>query len=218
MTLTRKQYLMLLGLDRYMPRPATKIVSPTPSWRGEDWDTLRHCVGECKACPLHMTRTQTVFGRGSQQARLMVIGEAPGFHEDQQGQPFVGRAGKLLDAMLAAIGLDPQSIYIANILKCRPPSNRDPLKEEVQQCTPFLIRQIALLKPTLLLAVGRIAAHFLLENERPLSHLRQTIHTYGKNSLPLIVTYHPAYLLRNPKDKAKAWLDLQLAAQTLDRH
>lgn len=213
MNLTREQYLTCLGIETWRLKPAAReVVQPASP---EGWDSLRQCVAECKACPLHASRTQTVFGRGNPEARLMVIGEAPGFHEDQQGEPFVGRAGKLLDAMLAAIGLDSHSVYIANILKCRPPSNRDPAPAEVQQCTPFLLRQIALLRPTLLLAVGRIAAQFLLETNQPLSQLRQSVHPFGEDRLPLIVTYHPAYLLRNPKDKAKAWLDLQLVARTL---
>jgi len=179
----------------------------------QPWEELQKTVSRCTACSLHKTRTQTVFGVGNPQAKLMVIGEAPGFYEDQKGEPFVGRAGQLLDAMLAAIGLDRKTIYIANILKCRPPNNRDPLPEEVAQCTPFLIQQISFIQPKLLLAVGRIAGQYLLGSALSLGKMRNTIHHY--ENTPLIVTYHPAYLLRNPRDKDKAFLDLQLAYRTL---
>jgi uracil-DNA glycosylase family 4 len=175
--------------------------------------TLCSTVASCVACSLHQSRTQTVFGVGNTQAELMIIGEAPGFHEDQQGQPFVGRAGQLLNAMLQAIEQDRNTVYIANILKCRPPSNRDPSPEEVQSCTPFLLQQIALIKPKVLLAVGRIAAHYLLNSQSSLGQLRGKIHRY--QNIPLIVTYHPAYLLRNPQDKGKAFQDLQLTYRTL---
>jgi DNA polymerase len=152
---------------------------------------------------------------GDQQAKLMVIGEAPGFYEDQQGEPFVGRAGQLLNAMLQAIHLQRSQVYIANILKCRPPNNRDPLPEEIARCTGFLDRQIALLEPQLLVAVGRISAHYLLNTKKPLSALRGHVYHYGKKQIPLLVTYHPAYLLRNPRDKANAYGDLQLISKHL---
>lgn len=213
MTLSRRDCLQHMGIDLWHSRPAPM----QPQTTLPDWSLLQQTVSRCTACPLHQSRTQTVFGTGSQHPRLMVIGEAPGYHEDQRGEPFVGRAGKLLDAMLGSIGLDRQSVYIANVLKCRPPANRDPVPAEVQQCTPFLTQQIALLQPTLLLAVGRIAAQYLLGTQQPLSQLRQTLHPYGNTSLPLIVTYHPAYLLRTPKDKGKALLDLQLVARTLEK-
>lgn len=174
-----------------------------------DWEQLQNAVQTCTACGLDKTRTQTVFGVGNRNAKLMIIGEAPGFHEDQQGEPFVGRAGQLLNAMLESIGFDRSTVYIANILKCRPPNNRDPLMEEVNLCTPFLAKQIALINPTLLLAVGRIAAHFLLNTKVSLGQLRGKMHTFGQLNTPLIITYHPAYLLRNPKDKSKAFQDLQ---------
>lgn len=180
-----------------------------------DWDSLQNAVTNCTACGLDKTRTQTVFGVGNRNAKLMVIGEAPGFHEDQQGEPFVGRAGQLLNAMLESIGFDRSTVYIANILKCRPPNNRDPLPEEVNLCTPFLAKQIALIQPTVLLAAGRIAAHFLLDTKTALGQLRGKIHTYGQLKTPLIVTYHPAYLLRSPSDKRKAFEDLQLAKNVL---
>ncbi len=177
--------------------------------QAQDLPLLKRCVVNCKLCTLHQTRTQTVFGVGNEKAKLMIIGEAPGFYEDQQGEPFVGRAGQLLNAMLMAIGLERSEIYIANILKCRPPNNRDPLPEEVTQCTPYLKQQIALIKPTVLCAVGRIAAHYLLDTTESLSRLRGKVHAYDENKLPLFITYHPAYLLRNPGAKADAYQDLQ---------
>lgn len=179
------------------------------------WDTLQKAVANCTACNLHCTRTQTVFGVGNHQADLMIIGEAPGFYEDQQGEPFVGRAGQLLNVMLKSILLERRTVYIANILKCRPPNNRDPQPKEVEKCTPFLDQQIALVKPKLLLAVGRIAAHYLLKNKQALSALRGKIYNYGTEQTPLIITYHPAYLLRNPTDKGNAYQDLCLAKQML---
>jgi DNA polymerase len=172
--------------------------------------SLRQCVAECQLCPLHKTRTQTVFGVGNEKATVMIIGEAPGFHEDQQGEPFVGRAGQLLNAMLQSIGFERSEVYIANILKCRPPNNRDPFPEEVTQCTAYLKQQIALIQPKILCAVGRIAAHHLLETTESLGRLRGKTHRYGENKLPLLITYHPAYLLRNPSAKAEAYQDLRL--------
>jgi len=177
------------------------------------WEALRTAVMNCTACGLDKSRTQTVFGIGNQDADLMIIGEAPGFHEDQQGEPFVGRAGQLLNGMLEAIGLDRNRVYIANILKCRPPNNRDPLPEEVSLCTAFLEQQIALVKPKLLLALGRIAAQYLLKNKSALTQLRGKIFQY--NTTPLISTFHPAYLLRSPADKSKAYQDLHLVLRTL---
>lgn len=171
-----------------------------------DWDSLKQQVAQCRACGLSQARTQTVFGVGNRLADLMIIGEAPGFYEDKQGEPFVGRAGQLLNAMLESIGLDRSSVYIANVLKCRPPENRDPLPEEVDLCTPFLEKQIQLVNPKLLLAVGRIAGNYLVKSQLSLGQLRGKIHHF--NNIPLIITYHPAYLLRNPKDKGKAFGDL----------
>lgn len=176
---------------------------------------LEKQVAACSACALYEGRTKTVFGVGNKNANLMIIGEAPGFHEDQQGEPFVGRAGQLLTSMLQAIAMTREDVFIANILKCRPPNNRDPLPDEVNQCTPFLNAQIELVQPRLLLAVGRIAAHYLLKTKNSLESLRQKIHTYGDKQIRLIVTYHPAYLLRNPIDKKKALIDLQFVQQHL---
>lgn len=178
-------------------------------------NALQTTVSQCVACPLHQGRTQTVFGVGNEQAELMVIGEAPGFYEDQRGEPFVGPAGQLLTAMLKAIKFERSDVYIANILKCRPPNNRDPLPEEVSQCTPFLLEQINFIKPKVILAVGRIASHYLLNTKASLDSLRGKLYEYGERKTPLIVTYHPAYLLRNPADKRKAWVDLQFVQKTL---
>jgi DNA polymerase len=176
-----------------------------------DWDGLREQVRACTRCALHRGRTQAVFASGDRAARWMVVGEAPGADEDRQGEPFVGRAGQLLNAMLAAIGLPRPTVFVANMLKCRPPQNRDPRPEELAACRPYLERQLELLRPTLVLVVGRIAAQNLLGTEAPLGRLRGQVHAVGGLNLPAIVTYHPAYLLRTPADKRKAWDDLKLA-------
>jgi DNA polymerase len=176
------------------------------------WAVLRSEVLNCRRCPLHATRTQGVFGVGPERADWLVIGEAPGAEEDRRGEPFVGAAGQLLDAMLRAIGLDRKTnVYIANVLKSRPPHNRDPRPDEVAACMPYLLRQIALLQPKIMLAVGRIAAQNLLATDAPLARLRARVHTFGELHTPLVVTYHPAYLLRTPADKRKAWEDLKFA-------
>jgi DNA polymerase len=154
---------------------------------------------------------------GRRDARLFVIGEAPGADEDRQGEPFVGRAGQLLNAMLRAIGLSRSEVFIANILKCRPPGNRDPQPEEASACTPYLSQQIALVQPRVLLAVGRIAAQWLLQTDTPIGRLRGRVSSYGERNTPLVVTYHPAYLLRSPLDKAKAWTDLCLVRELLSQ-
>lgn len=205
-------YLKAMGIQAWQLKHQPEMTTCLSS-HSADWETLHQAVKACVACGLHQTRSQVVFGVGNQNADLMFIGEAPGFHEDRQGEPFVGRAGQLLNAMLEAIDMERQSIYIANILKCRPPENRDPTPEEVKLCTPFLEKQIALVKPKLLVALGRIASHFLLNTKTSLTQLRGKIHTYANT--PLIVTYHPAYLLRNPVDKGKAFQDLQLVRKTL---
>jgi uracil-DNA glycosylase family 4 len=172
---------------------------------------LQERVQGCTRCPLHETRTQTVFGIGNRNADWMVVGEAPGRDEDRAGEPFVGKAGKLLTEMLFAAGYKRKDVYIANILKCRPPDNRDPTPEEVACCHDYLERQIELVKPVLILAVGRIAAHNLLHSDLQVGRLRGRVHRYGKREIPLVVTYHPAYLLRSPLEKRKVWDDLQLA-------
>ncbi|MEE9422852.1 MAG: uracil-DNA glycosylase [Gammaproteobacteria bacterium] len=180
-----------------------------------DWGSLESQVSQCSLCELQQSRTQTVFGIGSQSADWLIIGEAPGKEEDLQGEPFVGRAGQLLNAMLLAIGLRREQVYIANILKCRPPNNRDPRPDEVVQCEPYLMQQIALLQPKIILAIGRIAAQNLLKTDIPIGKLRGQVHNLGDTGIPVIATYHPAYLLRSPQEKSKAWQDLQLAMQTI---
>ena len=186
-----------------------------------DWPQLRERVAACRACRLCEGRTQTVFGVGNEQAHCMIVGEAPGENEDLQGEPFVGAAGQLLDRMLQAIGLtrasaEPaQQVYIANTLKCRPPRNRNPEPGEMQRCEPFLVRQIELIKPRLILAMGRFAVQSLLRSDEPVGRLRGRVHRY--QGVPLVVTYHPAYLLRNPDDKARSWEDLCLARDVLAR-
>jgi uracil-DNA glycosylase family 4 len=180
-----------------------------------DWEHLRAAVAACRACGLCETRNQTVFGVGNRRADLMVIGEAPGADEDRQGEPFVGQAGQLLNLMLAAIGLRREDVYIANILKCRPPGNRDPMPEEALRCEPFLMRQIALLRPRVLLSVGRISAQNLLRTDAPIGRLRGRWFDLGPDKTPLMVTYHPAYLLRSPEQKGRAWQDLLQVAHRL---
>jgi DNA polymerase len=190
-------------------------IPPRPDVSRLDWDELQAQVAGCTLCELHSSRTQTVFGVGNRAADWLVIGEAPGKDEDQQGEPFVGRAGQLLNAMLQAIGLKREQVYIANILKCRPPNNRDPKPEEVVCCEPYLLRQIALIKPGIILAVGRISAQNLLQTDTPIGKLRGRVHRFRDTGIPLVATYHPAYLLRSPVEKRKAWQDLQLAVRTL---
>ncbi|MET0532641.1 MAG: uracil-DNA glycosylase [Steroidobacter sp.] len=179
------------------------------------WDELATAVRSCTKCPLHATRTNGVFGVGDRGARWLIIGEAPGADEDKQGEPFVGRAGQLLNSMLKAIGLAREQVFIANILKSRPPNNRDPKPEEVRACIPYLYRQIELINPTLILCVGRIAAQTLLQVETPIGKLRGAVHRIVGNR-PMIVTYHPAYLLRSPVEKRKSWADLLLAMRTFE--
>jgi len=180
----------------------------------DEWIPLKAAVSGCTKCGLHKSRTQTVFGVGDESAEWMLIGEAPGAEEDRLGDPFVGQAGKLLDNMLAAIGLSRRkNVYIANVLKCRPPGNRNPTPEEVAQCSPHLLKQIGLIKPKLIVAMGRFAAQPLLESDSSIASLRGRVHRYA--GVPLIVTYHPAYLLRTLEDKAKAWQDLVFARRTM---
>jgi len=179
-----------------------------------DWPALREAVVACTACGLHSTRSQTVFGVGDPSARWLLVGEAPGAEEDRLGEPFVGQAGKLLDNMLAALGLRRgRDVYIANVLKCRPPGNRNPEAGEIAQCTPYLLRQIQLIRPKLIVAMGRFAAQTLLHTDATIARLRGQTHRFA--GVPLVVTYHPAYLLRNLPDKAKAWADLVYARATL---
>ena len=239
----RLAYLEAIGVDVYVrrglaPAPAVEPVAettapvrrdrpaeapPPPTAAGAgpeaslDWDSLRATVSACTRCSLHETRTQTVFGVGSRTARWMFIGEAPGAEEDRQGEPFVGRAGQLLTAMLKALGFSREDVYIANVLKCRPPGNRDPRPDEALQCRGYLERQIELVAPALIVAVGRIAAQNLLATDTALARLRGRVHALGPRGWPLIVTYHPAYLLRSPGEKRKAWQDLLFAKQVYRR-
>ena len=196
--------------------------SPQPEPRRDDdistldWEALQARVADCRLCELHRTRTQTVFGTGNRKADWLIIGEAPGADEDRQGKPFVGRAGQLLTAMLQALDLKRSDVYIANILKCRPPRNRDPKPEEVACCTPYLHRQIQLIQPGVILALGRIAAQHLLQTNTSLGRLRGKLHHIEASGAPVIVTYHPAYLLRSPLEKRKSWQDLLFAKRTLE--
>ncbi len=210
-----------MGIDVWVPRtgPATAPMagqgSPAPV-PVLDWEGLESAIRACRRCALAGHRTQVVIGRGSRRADWLVIGEAPGAEEDRQGLPFVGPAGQLLDRMLQAIGLDEASAYIANTVKCRPPGNRDPDPEEVSACHDHLLNQIALLRPRILLVVGRVAAQALLGTEAPLARLRGRPHRHAETGLPLVVTYHPAYLLRSPREKARAWQDLCLARRVAE--
>ncbi|HLK71593.1 MAG TPA: uracil-DNA glycosylase [Steroidobacteraceae bacterium] len=211
----RAQYLAALGIDLWTTRSdrPPPDVKPAPDL----WGALQSEVSVCRRCALCESRTQTVFGVGDKAADVLVVGEAPGAEEDRQGEPFVGRAGQLLNSMLRALGRERQSVYIANILKCRPPGNRDPSAAEVASCLPYLQRQIELLSPRLVLVVGRIAAQSLLATDAPVGRLRGHLHRYGAQRIPLVVTYHPAYLLRSPGEKRRAWADLKAARAELAR-
>jgi uracil-DNA glycosylase family 4 len=237
MAWTERQLALLQAMGLRVWSPPAVVAEPAPAMPVDaplsdvaavstvarlDWPALREAVAACRACTLCETRRQTVFGVGGTRAHWMVIGEAPGEQEDRQGEPFVGPAGQLLDRMLAALGLsraagddDPaHQVYIANTLKCRPPGNRNPAPEEMARCEPFLVRQIELVQPRIILAMGRFAVQALLRTGEPIGKLRGRVHQY--QGVPLIVTYHPAYLLRSLPDKAKAWQDLCLAAATAE--
>jgi DNA polymerase len=211
----RAEYLAALGIDDWRQRRPLAVqgvaVAPKIITASDSWDAVAAEVAACTRCGLCSTRTNTVFGVGDREAQWLVVGEAPGADEDRQGEPFVGRAGGLLNSMLRGIGLAREQVFIANVLKCRPPNNRDPAPAEVEQCLPFLERQIALLKPRIMLAVGRIAAQNLLATDTPIGKLRGHVHRFGSARIPLVVTYHPAYLLRSPTEKRKAWEDLKFA-------
>jgi len=222
----RLQYLEAMGVDVWLLRAAAHNEQQLPSEivtdnteveinvsATDDWDVLQTQVANCTKCALCKTRTQTVFGSGNKQADWMLIGEAPGQHEDEQGLPFVGNAGLLLTEMLRAIGLTREEVFITNILKCRPPNNRDPHDDEVESCNDYLQRQQQLIKPKIILAVGRIAAQTLLKTDESLARLRGKVHAF--NNTPVVVVYHPAYLLRSLPEKRKAWQDLTHAMQTI---
>lgn len=229
---TRLQYLEAMGIDVWVRRLPHESDLDSSSLRVDNaeavpvlgdpipeaqdalkgWQVLQNEVAVCRQCDLCESRTQTVFGSGNPAADWMIIGEAPGQSEDQQGLPFVGVAGQLLTEMLRAIGLSREEVFITNILKCRPPNNRDPHKGEVAACHPYLVRQIEAIKPKIILAVGRIAAQNLLNSDKAIGQLRGQVHDL--NGIPLVVVYHPAYLLRSLLEKRKAWQDLQLAMAT----
>ncbi len=212
--------LRKMGIDVWRLRDTTTPEQPkasvqaesTPdvclSHGAESLQSIAQEVSACQKCELHKSRTQTVFGRGNPDANWLFVGEAPGYHEDQQGQPFVGAAGKLLNLMISALGMTHEQVFIANMLKCRPPDNRDPLPEEIEKCESYLHRQLALIKPKVIVALGKVSATALLKSNVALSKLRGEVHHYGSDDIPLIVTYHPAYLLRRPGQKAEAWEDL----------
>ncbi len=236
--MSRARYLEALGIDQWQARAPVRA-APQPEARQPEapqpeaptlvaaaagspvpqealWRQLAAEVSQCRRCELCQTRTQTVFGVGNTRAEIMVIGEAPGADEDRVGEPFVGRAGQLLNSMLRAMGHPRESVYIANILKCRPPGNRDPAPAEVLECLPYLQRQVDLVRPRLMLAVGRIAAQNLLATDTPIGKLRGQVHHFGPSQIPVVVTYHPAYLLRSPGEKRKAWIDLKLVRTQLE--
>ncbi len=211
----RRAYLQAMGIDVWLPRDGDATGDEDESLASPllqddmGWPELRDCVAGCTRCELSTSRTNTVFGVGNQDADWLIVGEAPGGEEDRRGEPFVGRAGQLLDQMLFAIGQSRGNVFIANILKCRPPNNRDPKPAEAAACRAYLERQIELIQPKIILAVGKIAAQNLLGSDDPVGRMRGRPHEL--NGIPLVVTYHPAYLLRSPSQKHKSWSDLCLA-------
>jgi len=216
----RRAYLDALQIDVYTLKGGEAEAAPegeacVQDAPAADWEALRQSVVDCTRCSLHQSRTQTVFGVGNPGADWMIVGEAPGQEEDRRGEPFVGRAGQLLDEMLRSLGLDRESVYIANILKCRPPNNRDPESSEADSCRSHLERQIDFVAPKVIIAVGRIAAQHLLSTDAPVGRMRGQRHVLEDRQLPVVVTYHPAYLLRSPTQKRKVWQDLLLARQVM---
>lgn len=228
---TRLAYLDAMGIQlwvRRSPESQSAVSEPAPSSpsltakvastkviahvNGDvaalGWEALMQRVASCSRCGLHRTRTQTVFGVGDNDADWLFVGEAPGAEEDRQGEPFVGRAGQLLTSMIRALGMRREQVYIANILKCRPPKNRDPRPQESQACRPYLRRQINLINPKIIVALGRIAAQNLLQTDTPIGKMRGRSYFYEETGIPIVVTYHPAYLLRSPQEKRKVWKDL----------
>ena len=228
----RTQYLKALGITRWQNRPAvlkvdkkgtprakdTSVIEPSPTHGGSIiLDQLALEAAACTRCTLHETRNRVVFGSGNVKAKWLFVGEAPGREEDRLGEAFVGRAGQLLNSILFALGLDREDAYIANVLKCRPPDNRDPGGEEVAACEAFLHRQVELVQPLMIMALGRFAAQSLLKTTESIGQLRGRMHHYEPFRIPLIVTYHPAYLLRSPLAKRKVWSDLLLARRSFIR-
>lgn len=215
-------YLQAMDIQAWAERRPNKATKTPPQKltsnpSSDTWEILQETVLNCTACDLSKFRQTVVFGTGNRQTDLLIVGEAPGANEDIQGLPFVGRAGMLLTSILQSIDLKREEVYITNILKCRPPQNRDPFPREIDCCTPYLQRQITLLQPKLIVALGRIAAQFLLKTTESLGKLRGHKHQYGEENTPLIITYHPAYLLRSPKEKAKAYVDWKWIQEELKK-
>ncbi len=214
---TEDQAEVAIPVNPDIGQPATQPSQLDDTPTTPQWQSLELEVVNCKKCILHQTRTQTVFGVGNKKAQWMFIGEAPGLDEDRKGEPFVGRAGQLLTKMLKAIGFERDEVYIANVIKCRPPDNRNPRLEEIVQCLSYLHRQIQLVQPEIIVLLGGVAANALLKEQTPVSRLRGQIHRIENTQASVIVTYHPAYLLRSPNQKAAAWEDLQFACKTVGR-
>ena len=215
---TKHETMSTSGHDNTSTGKSAAPNSSSPVLGGPDdeiWNQIKQDVSICTACNLHLSRTQTVFGVGNQRAEWMFVGEAPGFEEDRQGEPFVGRAGKLLDKMLGAMGFNREQVYIANMVKCRPPDNRNPRPEELIACSGYLQKQIKLVQPRIIIALGGVAAKALLQTEEAVGKLRGQVYQFGDSNIPLVVTYHPAYLLRSPNQKKAAWKDLQLAQRVV---
>jgi len=212
--LDTNKILQLIGIQGYKLR-VNEHPEQLENAKG-DWSVLESEVKNCTKCSLHESRTQTVFGCGNKDSDWLFIGEAPGKDEDLQGEPFVGRAGRLLNEIIFSIGLNREDIYIANILKCRPPKNRKPLPKEKNKCTPYLEQQIRMISPKIIIAIGETAAQYLLESNLIIAKLRGTVHSYGSENIPVVVFYHPAYLLRSPSKKYTVWSDLQLARTVME--
>ena len=204
-------YLARLGLENLPGQGIPAIREPLPTL-----EQVRANLGECRRCRLHTTRSHIVFGEGDPLARVVVVGEGPGHEEDRQGRPFVGAAGRLLDRIIAAMGWQRDQIYICNVIKCRPPGNRDPQADEIDACGPFLKLQLRAIRPQAILTLGTFASQFLLASQQPISQLRHRVHQFA--GVPVVATYHPAYLLRNPLQKRQAWKDVQLLLSLLRDH
>jgi DNA polymerase len=197
------EYQVIVGLE-WLPWQSTSPAQNVPG----SLEQVRMHLGDCKRCRLHKGRTRIVFGEGKPTAKVVLVGEGPGYEEDRQGRPFVGAAGKLLDRIIAAMGWQRGDVYICNVIKCRPPGNRDPQADEIEMCGPFLKRQLRAIRPQAIMALGSFAAQFLLSSQQPISRLRNRVQEF--EGIPVVPTYHPAYLLRNPQRKRQAWEDVQL--------
>ncbi|RMF92311.1 MAG: uracil-DNA glycosylase [Candidatus Schekmanbacteria bacterium] len=213
--ITFLEFQKSLGVKNFIITPSTKgqSVESASKSKKEMLDELRSTIGECIECRLHKERTNLVFGDGNPEAKIMFVGEAPGRDEDIQGKPFVGRAGKLLTDMIKAMGFKREEVYIANIIKCRPPQNRNPIKDEIEMCEPYLRKQIEIIKPKIIIALGTFAAQTLLKSEEKISQLRGKFAYY--EDIKLLPTYHPAFLLRNPQKKKESWSDLKMVLTEL---